>query len=66
MMTAKRKRSPFFVILVATAVVFFWRGAWGLMDMFIFPNNQFLSFTTSLIAGIVILVITHMLVDELL
>ena len=62
----KRKKSILFVILVGTAVVLFWRGAWGLMDVLIFPNNEILSYLSSLVTGLLILYITHTIVDELI
>ncbi len=51
--------------MVGTAVVLFWRGMWGLMDMWLFPNNELLSYLTSAMVGVAILVATHKLDDEL-
>lgn len=61
----KRKNNFFKVMLIGTSVVLFWRGAWGLMDLYLFPNNQFISYTFSLVLGIAVLVYTKELVDEL-
>lgn len=61
-----KKANPFSVILIATSVILFWRGAWGLMDIFIFPNNDVLSYTTSLVVGILILLLTHKLIEDVL
>jgi len=44
-----------YFILVGFSVVMFWRGAWGLMDLYLFPDNPTLSFSVSLLAGILIL-----------
>jgi len=44
-------------LLVATAIVMLWRGAWGLLDNYLFPDNQILSFSVSLIIGIGLLFI---------
>jgi hypothetical protein len=33
-----------------------WRGVWGLLDVFIFPENQALSFAISSILGIILLI----------
>ena len=41
-------------LLLGFAVVNFWRGIWGLMDIYLFPSNQILSFTISVIIGIII------------
>ena len=43
-----------YAIIVGLAVVAFWRGAWELMDLYIFPGNHELSLWTTLIAGIII------------
>ena len=54
-----------FAILLAFAVISFWRGIWGLMDEFLFPNNYRLSLVISLILGLLILVFTRYAVKEL-
>jgi hypothetical protein len=47
-------------ILVALMVVMFWRGAWGVMDLYLFPDNQELSLIASLVIGLLLLfVINH-------
>jgi len=51
---------------IGIAVVSFWRGAWGLMDIYLFPENPTLSFSASFIIGFVILYITHYIVRELM
>jgi hypothetical protein len=62
-----KKTAGFFrTLLVAASVVLFWRGAWGLMDLYLFPENQTLSYLASLILGIIILIATKKLVDELI
>ncbi len=53
-------------VVVGLGVVLFWRGAWGLMDLYLFPDNQHISFLTSLGLGSAILAATHYLVKELL
>lgn len=39
----------FSVLIVGTLVVFVWRGAWILLDIFIFPDNEIWSSWTSLV-----------------
>ncbi len=47
-----------FVIVVASlAIVGFWRGVWGLMDLYLFPENPSLSLATSIGIGLVIMII---------
>ena len=65
----KKKRMfkrVFFTIVIAFAVVSFWRGVWGLMDLYFFPNNHLLSFSLSVIIGIVILYLTENLIEKLI
>ena len=42
-------------IIVAIGVVMVWRGIWGLADVYLFPNDQLLSFAISVIIGVIIL-----------
>lgn len=63
---SRRKPSIPKVIAVATAVVLFWRGAWGLMDIYLFPEHPPLSFVCSLLIGLAILYATRYLEKELL
>lgn len=48
-----------FAILIAFAVISFWRGVWGLMDEYLFPGNYTLSLLVSLALGILILITTN-------
>jgi len=61
-----KKRTTMHIMLVASAVIFFWRGAWGLMDLYIFPDHELFSYITSVVFAIVILLATRRLDDELL
>lgn len=65
-MSKRKKHNPLYVLLIASAIILFWRGAWGLMDMYIFPDHQFKSYVTSAVLGIIVLQIAHKLEDELL
>ena len=53
-------------ILIGSAVISFWRGLWGLMDIYLFPKNPALSFSISVIIGLIILIITHYTTKELM
>jgi len=61
----EKKHKIIFAILIAFAVVCFWRGVWGLLDLYLYPNNAELSFWTSIVIGLFILVSTHYAVKEL-
>jgi hypothetical protein len=41
----------------ATALIFLWRGAWHLIDSYIFPTNPALSGIVTLVIGAVLIVI---------
>ena len=54
-----------FTLLIGLSVVAFWRGAWGIMDTYLFPNNYILSSWVSIIIGLIILGLTHYWTKEL-
>ncbi len=54
-----------YTILIAFAIVSFWRGVWGLMDIYLFPNNPVLSLSVSVLIGLVILYSTKHIIGEL-
>jgi len=62
----RTKHQICFALLIAFAVISFWRGSWGLMDYYLFPENPILSFWVSLILGLGILVSTHYATRELM
>lgn len=49
----KRKRSSTVIetLLIDLSAVFVWRGTWGLMDKYLFPNYPDFSFIFSIIVG---------------
>ena len=51
---------------IGLSIIAFWRGAWGLMDLYVFPNNPILSYVASLVIGFVILYSTNYLVSGLM
>ena len=63
---AIKKHSHLHILFVGMAVILFWRGAWGLMDMYLFPDNPQLSYIISLLAGFIILIVTERFSDELI
>jgi len=64
--SSKKNKGIPFTVMIAAAVVMFWRGMWGLMDLYLFPNSLPLSYVVSLILGFAILYITHYIFEELL
>ncbi len=53
-------------LVVGLAVVAFWRGAWQLMDLFVFPENQLWSNVISLVVGFLVLVLMHRAIKGLM
>ena len=53
-------------IYIAAGLIAFWRGVWGLLDMYLFPDNLTASYSISVIVGILILVSTHHAIGELM
>src|SRR4051812_1708317 len=55
-----------FTFIVILGVVSLWRGAWGLMDLHLFPKNSSLSYMVSLVIGVIILLSTYDLAKQFL
>lgn len=53
-------------VLVGVAAVLFWRGMWGLMDLYFFTGNETVSFIFSIVLGVGILYFTKNLFKEFL
>ena len=66
MVKKRRLKKVSFAILIAFAIILFWRGIWGLADIYLFPNNQELSLWVGLIMGLGILILTHKVTKELM
>ena len=46
-------------ILIGLTIVMFWRGSWGLLDIYLFPDDLSLSFISSFLAGLLLLFILN-------
>lgn len=55
-----------FTVVIAFAVVAFWRGVWGLMDLYFFPSNLVTSLWLSVLIGVAILYFTKHLIADLI
>lgn len=53
------------LILDAIGLILIWRGIWGILDLFFFPNNPIISYLGSIIFGFIFLVIDENGLDEL-
>ena len=61
----RRIKKVLYTIIIAFAIVSFWRGVWGLMDLYLFPNNYTLSLLVSVLIGLTILYTTKHVIDRL-
>jgi hypothetical protein len=57
---SKMKTGPKIIlaVLVSLAIVCLWRGLWGLLDIYLLPNDRILSLWISIIFGISILILS--------
>jgi hypothetical protein len=61
----KNTKSNFGLLVLAIGVVAIWRGVWGLMDLYLFPDNPTLSFIISIAVGLFILYFNDRKLNEL-
>ena len=52
-------------LIIALAVVSFWRGAWMFMDLYLFPESQLTSSIVSIILGVILLYLIKHRLDNL-
>ncbi len=45
------------IVIASVAIVSFWRGVWGLLDRYLFPDNRDLSLVASIGIGLLILML---------
>ncbi|MBI4018854.1 MAG: hypothetical protein HY364_01205 [Candidatus Aenigmarchaeota archaeon] len=53
-----RNHKLLFALVISFGIILFWRGVWGLLDIYLFPANLETSFWISAIAGVGILIVT--------
>jgi len=58
-------KKALFTLLIGFSVVAFWRGAWGVLDIYLFPNSYELSSWISMLVGLIVLWLTHHWTKEL-
>lgn len=61
----EKSHQTLFALIIGASVVMFWRGMWGLLDLFLFPGNAHVSYFVSFAAGILVLTGCDYLVREL-
>lgn len=61
----KGKKSNIHTLIIAIAIVMIWRGVRWILDKFLFPNHELISYIVGAIIGIIIIYIDDRRVDEL-
>jgi len=61
----RRKYRILHVLLMATAIVMFWRGVWGLLDVFLIPHHELVSSLLSIFIAFIVLYIDDFHLREL-
>lgn len=61
----KKTHSNIYTLLIAIAVVAVWQGMWGLIGLYVFPEQEVLSYTVSLALGLLLLWLNDFRLDEL-
>jgi len=54
-----------FAVIIGAAMIMFWRGVWGLLDLYLLPDSPDLSFLLSALVGLGILAACDLLMKEL-
>ena len=55
----KTHHQTMFAIIILFAIISFWRGLQGLMDIYLYPGNRLLSLWLSVFIGLGILIVSH-------
>jgi len=61
----KKTHPDLYTLFIAIAVIAFWRGAWGLMDLYLFPGNELYSYVASAVLGLLLLYLNDFKLTEL-
>lgn len=52
-------------IIIVIAIILFWRGVWGLIDLYLFPNSPTFSHLLSITLGALILYLDDFSIKDL-
>jgi len=55
----KKHHQFLYSVIIAIGLIAVWRGIWGILDLYLFQNNPLISFSASIVFGLIILGITH-------
>jgi Na+-transporting NADH:ubiquinone oxidoreductase subunit NqrD len=59
----KKKYPVFYTLIAVSGMILFWRGLWGLIDQYLFPQHYELSLWISVFWGLLILAVLDLLSD---
>lgn len=60
----EKKHPVLNALIVLIAIVLLWRGVWGLLDAYFFPNNPLLSYGVGSLVGILMLLLDDFELNE--
>lgn len=60
-----KKRSQLGMLIELLGAIAIWWGIWGIMDLFVFPHNEFWSYLISILLGFLIIFIVGGELDEI-
>jgi len=63
--TFKRRHKLMRILLLSLGVALFWRGLYGLADMFLLPDQPIASMASSIVIGLLVLYIDDFDISEL-
>lgn len=62
----KDVKSNLNLLILSIGVISVWRGIWGILETYLFPENQLLSFSVSILFGLLILYFKDHKLNELI
>ncbi len=62
----RRLKKVLYTIIIAFAIICFWRGVWGLLDIYLFPYHTTWSLLFSIFIGVIILYLAENEVEKLI
>lgn len=63
--TFRKKHPNLYSILIGVSIVMFWRGVWGVLDLYFFPGNEIFSYLFGIGFGLTVLWLNDFRLHEL-
>lgn len=61
----ENRRTTFNSIIIVVAIIMLWRGVWGLLDLYLFPEMPTLSYLVSIGLSLLVLYLNDFHLDNL-